>query len=193
MQLLARGASNDSGLCLSMRVCRYVDSLISAEIESGISSEHIMVGGFSQGINYLIQHVFHWYTMLRPDLGYLCPWLIPNPDATCCPVHTSNATLCQHCNALCRWCHGAVGAALTAQACRDCCSERVPPAEAVPAAHSSGEHGHARADVPRRCRPNCEWSPFPCSVIFVSRRFVVFSKMELFYNRCLFVHHTSDL
>ena len=29
--------------------CRYVDSLIAAEIEGGIPSERIMVGGFSQG------------------------------------------------------------------------------------------------------------------------------------------------
>ena len=38
-------------------LCRYVDSLIEAEVESGIPSDHIMVGGFSQGdptASYLI-------------------------------------------------------------------------------------------------------------------------------------------
>ena len=47
--------------------------------------------------------------------------------------------------------------ALAAQACRDCCSERVPPAQAIPAAHSSRKHGDACADVPWRCRPDGEF------------------------------------
>ena len=32
--------------------CRYVDSLIAAEIEGGTPSERIMVGGFSQGATH---------------------------------------------------------------------------------------------------------------------------------------------
>ena len=151
--------------CVSASACAGMwTPLYQQRLKAASHQNTSWLAGSHKVMNPLHQDAFATQSLSSLIFTSFCTWLRLNPTAACSLSISTKAqchALCQCCNALCRRCHGATGTALRAQACRDCCSERIPPTEAVPAAHSSRKHGHTRADVPWRCRPNREWPCLP--------------------------------